>query len=146
MAAPWLTTEDIDWNLERAVFNILVDQQPAGIALPRSADDVSEVVRSQPPTESGSLRSAPGTTRRHSDRLPTPCFCVRLASAASRSMPMPAQRGSVPEHYGVISCPRRRNRALPHCMAPLRMSPSPATRSAAALASTLANTALPVTG
>jgi FAD/FMN-containing dehydrogenase len=46
MAAPWLTTEDIDWNLERAVFNILVDQQPAGIALPRSADDVSDVVRS----------------------------------------------------------------------------------------------------
>src|SRR5215217_5915002 len=48
----------------------------------------------------------------------------------------------MPEHYGVISCPRRRNRALPHCMAPLRMSPSPATRSAAALASALANTAL----
>jgi FAD/FMN-containing dehydrogenase len=46
MAAPWLTTEDINWNLERAVFNILVDQQPAGIARPRSADEVSEVVRS----------------------------------------------------------------------------------------------------
>ncbi len=46
MAAPWLTTEDVNWNLERAVFNILVDQQPAGIAVPRSADDVSEVVRS----------------------------------------------------------------------------------------------------
>ena len=46
MAAPWLTTEDVDWNVERAVFNILVDQQPAGIAVPRSADDVSEVVRS----------------------------------------------------------------------------------------------------
>jgi FAD binding domain/Berberine and berberine like len=46
MAAPWLTTEDVNWNLERAVFNILVDQQPAGIARPRSADEVSEVVRS----------------------------------------------------------------------------------------------------
>jgi FAD/FMN-containing dehydrogenase len=46
MAAPWLTTEDVDWNVERAVFNILVDQQPAGIAVPRSADDVSDVVRS----------------------------------------------------------------------------------------------------
>jgi len=41
-----LTTEDVNWNLERAVFNILVDQQPAGIARPRSADEVSEVVRS----------------------------------------------------------------------------------------------------
>src|SRR5215216_6715043 len=45
MAAPWLTTEDVNWNIERAAFNILVDQQPAAIALPRSADDVSDVVR-----------------------------------------------------------------------------------------------------
>ena len=46
MAAPWLTTEDVNWNIERAAFNILVDQRPAGIALPRSADEVSDVVRS----------------------------------------------------------------------------------------------------
>ena len=45
MAATLLTTEDVNWNLERLAFNILVDQQPFGIALPRSADDVSEVVR-----------------------------------------------------------------------------------------------------
>jgi FAD/FMN-containing dehydrogenase len=46
MAAPWLTTEDVNWDLERAAFNILVDQRPAGIALPRSADEMSDVVRS----------------------------------------------------------------------------------------------------
>jgi FAD/FMN-containing dehydrogenase len=46
MAAPWLTTEDVNWDLERAAFNILVDQRPAGVALPRSADEVSDVVRS----------------------------------------------------------------------------------------------------
>ena len=45
MAAKWLTKEDADWNLERRVFNILIDQQPAGIAMPRSADEVSEIVR-----------------------------------------------------------------------------------------------------
>jgi FAD/FMN-containing dehydrogenase len=45
MAAKWLTLEDADWDLERGAFNILIDQQPAGIALPRSADDVSDVVR-----------------------------------------------------------------------------------------------------
>ena len=45
MAGTLLTTEDVSWNLERLAFNILVDQQPFGIALPRSADDVSEVVR-----------------------------------------------------------------------------------------------------
>ena len=45
MAAKWLTKEDADWNLERRVFNILIDQQPAGIAMPESADDVSDIVR-----------------------------------------------------------------------------------------------------
>ena len=38
MAATLLTSEDVNWNLERLAFNILVDQQPAGIALPRSTD------------------------------------------------------------------------------------------------------------
>src|SRR4029450_11612782 len=45
MAAMLLTARDTNWNLERLAFNILVDQQPAGIALPRSADEVSDVVR-----------------------------------------------------------------------------------------------------
>ena len=46
MAARLLTMQDVNWDLERAAFNILVDQRPAGIALPQSADDVSDVVRS----------------------------------------------------------------------------------------------------
>jgi FAD/FMN-containing dehydrogenase len=45
MAAVLLTTQDANWDLERGAFNVLVDQQPAGIALPRSADDVSDFVR-----------------------------------------------------------------------------------------------------
>src|SRR5829696_4515807 len=45
MAAKWLTRQDANWDLERGAFNILIDQQPAGIALPRSADEVSDVVR-----------------------------------------------------------------------------------------------------
>jgi hypothetical protein len=45
MAATWMTAEDVSWNLERGAFNILIDQQPFGIALPRSVDDVSDVVR-----------------------------------------------------------------------------------------------------
>ena len=43
--AALLTRQDADWDLERGAFNILIDQQPAGIALPRSADEVSDVVR-----------------------------------------------------------------------------------------------------
>ena len=46
MTATLLTAQDANWNVERGAFNILVDQQPAGIALPRSTDDVSAVVRS----------------------------------------------------------------------------------------------------
>jgi FAD/FMN-containing dehydrogenase len=46
MTATLLTAQDANWNVERGAFNVLVDQQPAGIALPRSADDVSAVVRS----------------------------------------------------------------------------------------------------
>lgn len=46
MTAELLTTLDANWDLERRAFNILADQQPAGIAVPRSADDVSDVVRS----------------------------------------------------------------------------------------------------
>jgi FAD/FMN-containing dehydrogenase len=45
MAAVLLSAQDANWNLERGAFNILVDQRPAAIALPRSADEVSEVVR-----------------------------------------------------------------------------------------------------
>jgi FAD/FMN-containing dehydrogenase len=46
MGAQWLNAQDANWNLERGAFNTLVDQRPAGIAVPTSADDVSEVVRS----------------------------------------------------------------------------------------------------
>ncbi len=45
MTAKWFTAEDANWNLERRVFNILIDQQPAGIAMPQSADEVSDIVR-----------------------------------------------------------------------------------------------------
>ena len=46
MTATFLTAQDANWNLERGAYNLLVDQQPAGIAVPRNADEVSDVVRS----------------------------------------------------------------------------------------------------
>lgn len=46
MTATFLTAQDANWNLERGAFNLLVDQQPVGIAVPRNADEVSDVVRS----------------------------------------------------------------------------------------------------
>ncbi len=46
MATDLLTRDDPTWDLERGAFNVMLDQQPAGIALPQSADDVAAVVRS----------------------------------------------------------------------------------------------------
>jgi FAD/FMN-containing dehydrogenase len=45
MSTVLLTAQDSDWNMERLAFNILVDQQPAGIARPSTAEDVSDIVR-----------------------------------------------------------------------------------------------------
>jgi FAD/FMN-containing dehydrogenase len=46
MAIELLTRSDAKWDREREAFNLVLDQQPAAIALPRSPDEVSEVVRS----------------------------------------------------------------------------------------------------
>ena len=46
MTATFLTAQDANWNLERGAYNLLVDQRPVGIAVPRNADEVSDVVRS----------------------------------------------------------------------------------------------------
>jgi FAD/FMN-containing dehydrogenase len=46
MTAALLTTKDANWDVERQAFNILIDQQPAGIAVPQNADQVCDVVRS----------------------------------------------------------------------------------------------------
>jgi hypothetical protein len=43
--ADLLTPQDANWDAERGAFNVLLDQQPAGIATPRSAEDVIDVVR-----------------------------------------------------------------------------------------------------
>ena len=45
MPTELLTPQDANWDAERGAFNVLLDQQPAGIATPRSADDVAAVVR-----------------------------------------------------------------------------------------------------
>ena len=45
MSSALLTVQDSDWNVERLAFNILVDQQPAGIACPSTAGEVSDIVR-----------------------------------------------------------------------------------------------------
>jgi FAD/FMN-containing dehydrogenase len=45
MATELLTPQDARWDPSRGAFNVLLDQQPAAIALPESAAEVGEVVR-----------------------------------------------------------------------------------------------------
>ncbi len=45
MAGQMLTPTDAAWDAERGAFNVLLDQQPAAIAVPQSAAEVAEVVR-----------------------------------------------------------------------------------------------------
>ncbi|HEX3239930.1 MAG TPA: FAD-binding protein [Solirubrobacterales bacterium] len=45
MASELLTPTDATWDAERGAFNALIDQRPAGIALPESAEEVAAVVR-----------------------------------------------------------------------------------------------------
>ncbi|HWC09536.1 MAG TPA: hypothetical protein VG458_10830, partial [Solirubrobacterales bacterium] len=40
-----LTPQSPTWDGERGAFNVLIDQQPAGIATPGSAEEVAAVVR-----------------------------------------------------------------------------------------------------
>jgi FAD/FMN-containing dehydrogenase len=46
MANDLLTSADSRWDGSRGAFNVLLDQQPAGISLPQSPADVAEAVRS----------------------------------------------------------------------------------------------------
>jgi FAD/FMN-containing dehydrogenase len=45
MPSELLTNQDQRWDAERGAFNVLLDQQPAGIAVPGSAEEVAAVVR-----------------------------------------------------------------------------------------------------
>src|SRR5215211_4815077 len=85
----------------------------------------------QPPTESGSLYSAPDTTRRHSARSPTPCSCALPDSEAWRSMPMRAVPESVLALSGATSCLERPSWVSLPCTAQVRMLASSVTHLAA---------------
>ena len=50
---------DVDWDQARTAWNLAVDQRPAAVALPRSAEEVASVIRAA--TQSGLRVSAQGT-------------------------------------------------------------------------------------
>ena len=99
MGATLLTTEDVNWNLERLAFNILIDQQPFGIALPRSADDVSEVVRA---AAANGRRVAAQRTGHNAAPLGSLAGTVLLRTAGLGGVQIDAEAGSARVGAGAL--------------------------------------------
>lgn len=146
MATTLLTAQDVNWNIKRGAFNILVDQQPAGIAVPRSADEVSDVVRS---AAADGKRVAAQRTGHNAVPLGSLANTVLVRTAALGGVQIDAEAAvpeSGPAHFGRMSCPRPPSWVLLRCTARLQMSALSATPSVAGSVSTIANTASPATG
>jgi FAD/FMN-containing dehydrogenase len=90
MTATFLTARDADWNLERAAFNILVDQQPAAIAVPRNADEVSDAVRS---AAADGKRVAAQSTGHNAEPLGSLANTVLLRTARLNDVKIDADAG-----------------------------------------------------
>jgi FAD/FMN-containing dehydrogenase len=99
MAGRLLTTQDVDWDLERGAFNILVDQQPAGIALPQSADEVSDVVRS---AAADGKRVAAQSTGHNAEPLGSLANTVLLRTAGLGAVEIDADAGKARVGAGAL--------------------------------------------
>ena len=99
MTATLVTAQDANWNLERGAFNILVDQQPAGIALPHSADDVSAVVRS---AAADGKRVAAQRTGHNAEPLGSLANTVLLRTDGLGGVQIDAEAGSARVGAGVL--------------------------------------------
>ena len=99
MAGRLLTTQDVDGDLERAAFNILVDQQPAGIALPQSADEVSDVVRS---AAADGKRVAAQSTGHNAEPLGSLANTVLLRTAGLGGVEIDADAGKARVGAGAL--------------------------------------------
>ena len=99
MATTLLTAQDANWNVERGAFNILVDQQPAGIALPHSADDVSDVVRS---AASDGKRVAAQRTGHNAEPLGSLANTVLLRTAGLGGVQIDADAGTARVGAGAL--------------------------------------------
>jgi FAD/FMN-containing dehydrogenase len=99
MTATLLTAQDANWNVARGAFNILVDQQPAGIALPRSTDDVSAVVRS---AAAGGKRVAAQRTGHNAEPLGSLANTVLLRTDGLGGVQIDADAGTARVGAGVL--------------------------------------------
>lgn len=58
-----VSPDDPNWDAARQAWNLTVDQRPAAVALPDTAQDVADIVESRARPATGSRRRAPATTR-----------------------------------------------------------------------------------
>ena len=123
---------DPRWNEARVAWNLAVDQQPAAVALPESAEDVIAVVRW---ARSRGLRVAPQGTGHNAAAMGSLAHTVLVktesACAASRSTPKGASLELRPASCGPRSARQPPSTGLRHSPDPRPMSASSGTRSAA---------------
>jgi hypothetical protein len=99
MSSELLTRDDPTWDLERGAFNVLLDQQPAGIALPQSAADVVAVVRS---AAADGKRVSAQRTGHSAAPLGSLAETVLIRTAGLTSVEVDAERGSARVGAGTL--------------------------------------------
>jgi hypothetical protein len=87
------------WDEARGAFNVLLDQQPAGIAVPASADDVIEVVRA---AAAGGKRVAAQRTGHTAAPLGSLADSVLVRTAGLGGVEIDAEKGSARVGAGAL--------------------------------------------
>ena len=137
--------DDPQWDEARLAWNLSVDQRPAAVALPESADDVVAVVRTA--REHG-LRVAPQGTGHGAGAMGSLDDAVLLKTHRMAGVDIDADNARARVEAGAIWGTSRRLRpstASPRSPARRATSASSATRSAAAWAGWCASTGWPAT-
>jgi FAD/FMN-containing dehydrogenase len=90
---------DPEWNEARRAWNLAVDQQPAAVALPESADDVAAVVRW---ARTRGLRIAPQGTGHAAGAMGSLAHTVLVKTERMRGVEIDAERRVARVEAGVL--------------------------------------------
>ena len=94
-----VTTADDDWDEARLAWNLAVDQRPAAVALPESAEDVAEIVRYARAT---GLRVAPQGTGHGASAMGDLADTILLKTERMRGVEIDAERRIARAEAGTI--------------------------------------------
>ena len=94
-----VTPYDDDWDEARQAWNLAVDQQPAAVALPESADDVAAIVTF---AKANGLRVAPQGTGHNAPALGDLSDTILVKMHRMRGVSVDAERRSARAEAGVI--------------------------------------------